>query len=209
MWSRILFWLLASGGCAAFLWLVVVRAAFQIAGERCPFALAWLVEHPIRRRYLRHVLDRVGILAGERVLELGPGPGAFTIEAAHRVGLAGTLVTVVVVPRMIAAVEIKVWAAGLSNVQMHVASADQLPLEDASIDRAFLITVLPEVTDRPRALAELRRVLKAGGVLSVTEEFLDPHYPRMQRTLLWAEAAGFRLVQRHGNWWVYTLNFST
>jgi ubiquinone/menaquinone biosynthesis C-methylase UbiE len=52
------------------------------------------------------------------------------------------------------------------------------------------VTVLPEIPDRRRALAELRRVLKPGGVLSITEEFVDPDYPL-----------------RHGNWWIYTLNF--
>lgn len=77
------------------------------------------------------------------------------------------------------------------------------------VDRAFLVTVLPEIPDQARALAELHRVIKPDGVLSVTEEFCDSHYPFAFETIQRVEAAGFRLEQRFGNWWIYTLNFTT
>jgi ubiquinone/menaquinone biosynthesis C-methylase UbiE len=79
--------------------------------------------------------------------------------------------------------------------------------DDVSVDRAFLVTVLPEIPDQGRALAELRRVLKPGGGLSVSEEFYDPDYPFRPETIRRVEAAGFRLERRMGNWWVYTANF--
>jgi ubiquinone/menaquinone biosynthesis C-methylase UbiE len=195
-------------GGIAFFWLVVVRVLAKLhGGDPCPYALAWLVDNPIRRRYMGSVLDRVGIQPGERVLELGPGPGAFTVGAARRTEPDGKLVAVDIQPKMIADVERKARAAGLSNVETHVASAYDLPLEDESMDRAFLVTVLPEIPDRQWALAELHRVLKPDGVLSITEEFLDPDYPLARTTIRWAEKAGFELAERHGNWWVYTLNF--
>jgi len=192
----------------AFFWLVIVRFLARFSGGRpCPYALAWMTDNPLRRRYMAKVLDRVGIRPGERVLELGPGPGAFTVRAAQRTEPGGGLVAVDIQPKMIAAVERKVQAAGLTNVETHIANAYKLPLEDASVDRAFLVTVLPEIPDRPRALAELHRVLEVNGVLSITEEFLDPDYPLARTTIRWAETAGFKLIERHGNWWVYTVNF--
>ena len=195
-------------GGIAFFWLVIVRILAKLSsGEPCPYALAWLVDNPLRHRYMGPLLDRVGIQPGEQVLELGPGPGAFTVEAARRTEPGGSLVTVDIQPQMIAEVERKVREAGLTNVEPHVASAYDLPLEDESADRAFLVTVLPEIPDRQRALAELRRVLKPDGVLSITEEFMDPDYPLARTTIRWAEKAGFELAERHGNWWVYTLNF--
>ena len=195
-------------GGITFLWLVVVRVLAKLTGgEPCPYALAWLVDNPIRRRYMSRVLDRTGIQPGERVLELGPGPGAFTVEAARRTEPDGALVAVDIQPKMIADVERKAQAAGLINVETHIASAYELPLDDGSIDRTFLVTVMPEIPDRQRALTELRRVLKLDGVLSITEEFLDPDYPLARTTARWAEKAGFELAERHGNWWIYTLNF--
>jgi ubiquinone/menaquinone biosynthesis C-methylase UbiE len=80
-------------------------------------------------------------------------------------------------------------------------------LENESIDRAFVVTVLPEIPDQNRALAELWRVIKPGGRLSVTEEFMDPDYPFPLETIRQVEATGFELVQRFGNFWVYTVNF--
>jgi ubiquinone/menaquinone biosynthesis C-methylase UbiE len=156
---------------------------------------------------MRPVLDRVGIRSGETVLELGPGPGAFTVDAARRLMPDGKLIAVDIQPEMIARVKERVSHAGLTNVEAHVASAYELPLEDASVDRAFMVTVLPEIPDPVRGLHEVYRVLKPGGLFSTTEEFLDPDYPRRKTTIAWAEAAGFELAERYGNWFVYTLNF--
>jgi ubiquinone/menaquinone biosynthesis C-methylase UbiE len=196
----------------AFFWLVVMKiisrvaAAFGVSGP-CPAALSWLVDNPVRHRAVPRLLDRVGIRPGERVLELGAGPGAFTVEAARRAGPQGRLIAVDIQPRMIAHVETRARQAGLTNVETHVASAHSLPLPAASVDRAFLITVLGEIPDPNRALAELHRVLAPDGVLSVGEAFPDPDYPFASETIRRVEAAGFRLAERHGNFWEYILNF--
>lgn len=195
-----------------FFWLfplkLIARLAHRLGHSTpCPSSFAWLVNNPIRRRYMRLLLDRVGIQPGERVLELGPGPGTFTMEAARRVGPEGRIIAVDIQSEMIAQVNRRVREAGLTNVETHVAGAYELPLDNASVDRAFLVTVLPEIPNQARALAELYRVLKPDGVLSITEEILDPHYLFPSETIQRVEAAGFRLEQHFGNWWVYTLNF--
>jgi ubiquinone/menaquinone biosynthesis C-methylase UbiE len=209
---RFLWILIAMVGGVLFFWLFPLKLLSRLAARfghstPCPASLGWLVNNSIRRRYTRPALERVGIRHGERVLELGPGPGLFTVDAARRVGSDGRLVAVDIQPKMIAHVRRRVEEAGLTNVETHVASAYDLPLGDGSVDRAFLITVLPEIPDQARALIELRRVLKPGGVLSITEDFMDPDYPLPQTTTRWAETAGFQLAERHGNWWLYTLNF--
>jgi SAM-dependent methyltransferase len=203
---------LAVIGGLLFFWLFPLKLISRLAARfgqsaPCPASLDWLVDNPIRSRYMRPILDRAGIQPGERVLELGPGPGAFTVEAARRVGLQGRLIAVDIQPKMIAQVEKRVREAGLTNVETHVADAYHLPLDDTSVDRAFLVTVLPEVPDQSRVLAELRRVLKPEGLLSITEEFFDPDYPFAFETVRRVEAAGFKLDQRFGNFWVYTVNF--
>ena len=200
--------ILVSG--VTFFWLVVLKVLVRLnqgRGAPCPASLAWLVNNPIRRRCVPLILNRVGIQPGERVLELGPGPGAFTVEAAHRVGPEGRLIAVDVQPEMIVQVEKQVQETELTNVETHVADAYHLPLDDESVDRAFLVTVLPEIPDQARALAELHRVLKPGGLLSITEEFPDPDYPFAFETIRRVEAAGFGLEQRFGNFWRYTANF--
>jgi ubiquinone/menaquinone biosynthesis C-methylase UbiE len=211
MWKAL--WILpAIAGGLVFLWLFPLKLLARLAARLghsspCPAALSWLVDNSLRRTYMRPVLDRIGIRAGERVLELGPGPGAFTVGAAERVGPEGFLVAVDIQAEMIVQVDQRVQQAGLTNVETHVASAYQLPIVDQSVDRAFLITVLPEIPDRHRALSELHRVLRPGGVLSITEEFYDPDYLFLAETIRLVEAAGFRLEERFGKLWVYTANF--
>jgi SAM-dependent methyltransferase len=194
------------------LWVVGMKIVsrigdhFQFAAP-CPASFGWIVDNPIRKRYTRPVLERAGLQPGERVLELGPGPGAFTVEAAERIGPQGSLVTVDIQPEMIAKVQKRIQEARLTNVETHIASAYELPLTDASIDRVFVITVMAEIPDKVRAMRELFRVLKPEGVLSVTEEFLDPDYPFAFETIRRAGKAGFTLAERHGNFMLYTLNF--
>ncbi len=195
-----------------FFWLFPLKLITRLAARRgrsmpCPSALGWLVQNPIRRWYMRHLLDRVGVKPGETVLELGCGPGAFTVEAAQRLGPTGKLIAIDIQPGMIAQAERRVRQAGLSNVEFHVASAYDLPVDDESVDRAFLVTVLPEIPDQMGALRELRRVIKPTGLLSITEEFLDPDYPFPRETLRRVQAAGFSPERQTGSFWVYTLNF--
>lgn len=95
--SRVLWIALAAVGGLAFFWLFPLKLLSRLAARfsksaPCPASLNWLVTNPIRRHYMRPVLDRVGIRPGERVLELGPGPGTFTVDAARRVGPEGRLI---------------------------------------------------------------------------------------------------------------------
>jgi ubiquinone/menaquinone biosynthesis C-methylase UbiE len=72
-----------------------------------------------------------------------------------------------------------------------------------------MVTVLAEIPDRARALAELRRVLKPGGTLSVSELLLDPDCPRRQTEIRWCEAAGFRLTSAYGGLLEHTASFAS
>jgi len=70
-----------------------------------------------------------------------------------------------------------------------------------------MITVLAEIPDKEKAPKELRRILKADGILSVSEFFTDPNYPIRRTTKRWCESAGFKLKESRGNIFDYTLQF--
>lgn len=154
------------------------------------------------------VVGWMDIREGMTVLELGPGAGTFTAIAARYAGPDGRVYAIDIQPEMIAKVQAKVDVMGLRNVTTQVAPAYDLPVPDASIDRLYLITVLAEIPDKPRALAEFRRVLKPGGLLAVGEFLPDPDYPLRRTTKRWCETAGFLPAGSYGSLLHYLLIFS-
>ena len=191
-----------------FVMKIIARLAYRLGySAPCPTSVAGLLNHPLRWTYLRKAIARSDMQPGEMVLELGPGPGIITVEIAPILQPGGKLFTLDIQEEMIAKLEHRVSAAGLDNVIAQVGDACQLPFDDDSLDRAVLVSVLPEIPDRERALAELRRVLKSGGILSITGEFTDPDYLFVSETIQLVTGTGFRLVEKHGNPWCYTVNF--
>jgi ubiquinone/menaquinone biosynthesis C-methylase UbiE len=144
---------------------------------------------------------------GHTVLEIGTGAGYFTPEAARLVGPFGRVVSVDVQPEMVAIARASLQRNGGSGAHTIAADAARLPLAPQSVDRAFFVEVFGEVSDRPAALAEMRRVLKPGGTVSFQELPLDPDYvfERVLSDLL--SAAGFELIEHHRHAVGYTMTF--
>jgi ubiquinone/menaquinone biosynthesis C-methylase UbiE len=81
--------------------------------------------------------------------------------------------------------------AGQANVDFVTADATALPLRSNCVDHVFLIGVLGEIPDRAKALAEIRRVLRAEGRLSVSEQLPDPDFVTRRTLRGELRAAGF------------------
>ena len=179
-------------------------------GGPFPASQARMLLNPLRR-YLHPVrpsLEKFGVEEGDTVLELGPGPGYFTTEASCIVGTGGQVVCVDVQPGMIAILRSHLDKARVANAHPIVGDAMSLPLADNSVDAAFLVTVLGEIPDRPSALKELRRVMKAGGVLSVMESLPDPDYQLEASVRDLCRASGFELLHHTGECLGYTMCFT-
>jgi len=94
------------------------------------------------------------------------------------------------------------------RVRPVIADAMHLPLSDAVIDRAFAVAVLGEVPEPPRALAELRRVVRAGGTVAIAETLTDPDYVRQGELRQMGWDAGLAFVARHRGRLGYTMRFT-
>jgi len=164
---------------------IVMRLVRKIYPFPIPAAMIRLIDNPLRRRFFSagKTLDLVGISPGMQVLELGPGSGFFTLEAARRVGPTGKLYSVDIEPQAIAILKQK--TQDLTNVEARIGDAYELDFPDESLDLAFLVAVLGEIPDPVRALREIHRVLKADGVLSITEMLPDPDYPLRRTVVRW------------------------
>jgi len=174
------------------------------------YTMRWILHAPLRRLLhpVQPMLDRFGVRPGMTVLELGPGNGYFSIEAARLMGSDGRLVCLDIQPPMLTDLRGRLTAAGVTNAHPVLGDALRLPLADASVDVAFLVTVLGEIPDRPQGLAELRRVLKPGGTLSITESLNDPDYQFEDTVRDVCRASGFTPRDHHRGLLGYTMNFA-
>lgn len=174
----------------------------------CPSSLSFLLENPFVNRVAgaQLLLDRAGVRAGMRVLDVGCGPGRITLPAAQRVGAEGEVVALDIQPAMLQRVQGKLQRENVNNVRLLQAGAGQGKTEPESFDRAFLVTVLGEIPDKRAALREIFRSLKAGGVLSVTEVFPDPDIQLPSAIRRLARETGFEVESKMGVFPAFTMN---
>jgi ubiquinone/menaquinone biosynthesis C-methylase UbiE len=175
----------------------------------CPALLAWSLESPFFQRFngTQVTLDRLGLRPGQRIVEIGPGPGRLLIPAAQRVMPGGEAVGIDIQPKMIERLRARAAAAGVSNLTAIVGDATHAHVPEKTFDLAFLCEALGEIPDRAAALAQCHRAVKPGGRLAITELAGDPHYQRQSTVRRLAEAAGFRFKSARGRWWLYTAEF--
>jgi ubiquinone/menaquinone biosynthesis C-methylase UbiE len=175
----------------------------------CPTWLAWSLEGPLMDRVLgtQTTLDRMGLRPGDRVLEVGPGPGRLLIPAARRVLPGGEVVGVDIQPGMLERLRTRAIREGVSNLSAVLGDATEPHFRPGSFDVIYLCTVLGEIPDRSATLRRCYEVLQPGGRLSITEMFPDPHFQSRSTVRRLAKAAGFRLQTVIGPWYFFTANF--
>ena len=174
-----------------------------------PHQLAWLLNNPVRGLLLspRTLLSRLPLRPTDRIVELGPGSGYFSLALAAAVP-QGHLELVDLQPEMLAKARRRLTAQGRFNVGYTVADAGSpLPLAAASFDLALLVHVLGEVEDQSQCLGSLAGVLKPGGVLALHEGVPDPDRIPIARLVSLAGEQGFRLDRIEGPRWNYTALF--
>ena len=203
------------------LWIVAIFIAWFIFAQTVirlirrfihfpiPAFFARFINNPIRRRIQppAKVVDWIGIQEGMHILEIGLGPGTFTIEAAKRVGEKGKVLAIDIQPAVVSRLNHRLQRDNITNIVTRVASAYELPSPNNTFDRVFMIAVLAEIPDRKKALLEIRRVLKDGGLLAIGEFLFDPDYPRRKTVINWCQDAGFELVSQYRGFLHYVLTF--
>jgi ubiquinone/menaquinone biosynthesis C-methylase UbiE len=174
-----------------------------------PFTEAGTLRNPLRGLIhpVRRTLERAHVEPGATVLEVGPGTGYFSVEASRMIGGGGRLLCLDIQRQMLAELSGRLREAGVINADFLLGNATRLPLADDSVDTAYLVAVLGEVPDRPQALWELRRVLRRGGVLSITETLTDPDYQLEDSVRDVCRAAGFEPLEHVRGLLGYTMNF--
>lgn len=138
-----------------------------------------------RGRSARLVADLAGVGAGDRVVDVGCGPGRFLREAAGR----GAQAVGVDPSAQMRRLALRFTPARLRNeVTVVDGTAEHLPLEDRSATVAWAVASVHHWTDREAGLAELHRILEPGGRLLLAERLARPRGWFGRHALTWDQA---------------------
>jgi arsenite methyltransferase len=124
---------------------------------------------------------------GERILDVGSGPGLLAAAIAGATGTSGAVCGVDISEPLLSAA--RRHCSHLSSVEFHQADATHLPFPDQTFDAVISTQVLEFVPDVNAALAEIHRVLRPGGRVIIVDTDWDsivwhsPHLDRMNRIL--------------------------
>ena len=124
------------------------------------------------RKYSKMALERLSVVEGETVLEIGFGTGHCLKWIAKLVGPAGKVYGIDISPEMIEKTKKRLEKEGLANrAELCCGDATCLPFEESTFDAVFMSFTL-EVLDTPEIpgmLDQIKKLLKPGGRLGVID----------------------------------------
>jgi len=163
----------------------LVRGVFSSVAARYD-AMNDLMSLGSHRLFKRMTVEMSGVRPGQRVLDLAGGTGDLAALFADVVGPTGTVILTDINAQMMAVGRERLLNKGFAQVHFCQANGEQLPFPDNSFHCVSIGFGLRNFTNKTRALSELLRILKPGGVLLVLE-FSHPENPVVD--------AGYRLFQ--------------
>ncbi len=119
---------------------------------------------------------------GAAVLDLGCGAGLDSLVAARRAGPRGRIIGVDFSPAMLERARRAAAEARAANVELRLADAERLPLDDGAVDVALVNGIFNLNPDREGLFRELARVVRPGGVVYAAELVLVEPLPEQERT---------------------------
>ncbi len=191
---------------------LVVRLVRRYFKFPAPAFIAGFLDSNLRRKLQppKTIIARSGIEIGMRVLEIGCGSGGFTIDVARVVGEHGKVFALDIQEDMLNILNQKLDLPennDVHNITLLKESAYGLPFVSGSLDLVYMVAVFQEIPDKQKVLAEVKRVLKPGGNLAISEFLPDPDYPWMSTTAKIGLKAGFIIDRMEGNLLNYTVRF--
>lgn len=163
-----------------------------------PYSQRWMLDQELPWLTRERLLEVLAPRPGERMLEIGPGTGLFSLPVARALRPGGRLDVLDVQRPMLDHTVRCAREAGVDNVEAALGDARRMPYPAGTFDAVFMMTVLGETRDQGATLAEVRRVLRTGGRLVVGEFLIDWHAVPLGALRRRAARHGLRFESRRG-----------
>ena len=151
----------------------------------------------IHHLWKKFTLELCGLRPGHIVLDLAGGTGDLAIKQAELVGDTGQVYLADINAAMLQQGRDRVIDKGMMHqIETIQCNAETLPFADNTFDCITIAFGLRNVTDKPGALASMRRVLKPGGRLCVLE-FSKPLYEPLKKVY---DFYSFKILPQLGEW---------
>jgi ubiquinone/menaquinone biosynthesis C-methylase UbiE len=173
-----------------------------------PYKWAFTLLFPMRNIFLsaKQLIERIDIKENYNVLEVGPGPGYFSIPVARKLK-TGKLYLADIQLEMLDYAKRRIEKRKIANVEYHLCNGKTFDFEDNFFDVIFLVTVLGEVENKEAYIQEFSRVLKNHGTISISELAGDPDKMSMSELKELFERYNFSTSAQYGNKRNFTINF--
>jgi len=164
------------------------------SGRVCPVAYAGSLDNSFRR-LVQHPLKILSpfIREGMVALDMGCGPGFFTLPMAQLVGRTGHVIAVDLQEGMLEKVRSKIAGTELKDrIVLQLCGVDTIGVVEP-VDFVLLFYLVHEIPDKERFFAEIAGMLKPAGKILMVEPLLHVPKAAFQRTL---EIAGKKGLSR-------------
>ena len=175
--------------------MTAIRNVKQKGRCICPHQAAFLFDNWLRR-WLQNPVKLVNHFVGEgdTVIDMGCGPGFFTIDMAKMVGATGRVIAVDLQPKMLNKVKRKAHRHGVADrITCHQCRPDRIGLE-CSADFILAFYMVHETPDQRRFFKEAKALVRGTGKLLVVEPRLHVRRSSFAVTLNHAGKAGWDIA---------------
>lgn len=173
-----------------------------------PYQFAFTLLIPIRNIFLspKKLIERLELKEGDNVLEVGAGPGYFSLKVAKFLK-NGRLTLADIQQEMLDIAKKRLSKRKIENTNYYLCNGIKFEIEDNKFDVIYMVTVLGEIENQKEYIGEFYRMLKPNGILSISEQGGDPDKMSVEEIKELLKDFDFEFYKLYGTKNNFTINF--